>query len=306
VLIIIVVYPGKLLYTISMINKLLYIALLASVATPGWCGDSFSGELSGPGDTEEFEIVADYSPYEIEFSTPLGTYFLVTVYDENHNEIGDFNLIDGNIINLTGGGSFYLRVHSAKGGGAWYANEINNPDEYHGHLDSTGENEEFGIYLFTSPVYFFFDSPENAIFYTTVFGENHNTLGEYDLRSENRVKLTGGGQFYIEVRSEDGAGPWTAYWLDAGVQVFDNIKSGILSGEGDSNTFPLYAEDDPTNVRFSYPKDADFHVKVYGRDNNELGNYNLRAGNEISLIGGGQFYVEVLSEEDGGQWTASW
>ncbi len=287
-------------------RKLIIILLLTATTTPVWCGDSFSGNLSAPGETGEFEIVADYSPYEIEFRTPVGADIWVTVYDENSGEIADFNVIDGSIIRLSGGGSFFLRVRSENGGGTWYANEINNPDEFRGYLSGTGEKEEFGIYLYTSPVHFFFDSPEDSAFFSTIFGEHHNVLGEYDLRTENRVKLTGGGQFYIEIRSEKGAGPWTAYWIDAGEEMFDNVKSGTLSGEGDSNKFPLYADADPTNVRFSYPKDAEFRVKIYGRDNNELGDYDLRAGNEISLIGGGQFYVEVIAEDEGGQWTASW
>lgn len=287
-------------------KKIIYIALLISIATAGWCGDSFSGELSGTGEAEEFEVVADYSPYEIEFRTPVECSFWVTVFDEKRDEIGDFNLIDGNIIRLTGGGSFYLRVRSERGSGVWYATEINNPDEFRGYIGGTGEREEFGIYLYTTPVHFFFDSPEDSAFFLTIFGEHHTVLGDYDLRTDNRVKLAGGGQFYLEVRSEGGAGPWGAYWLDAGAEAFDNVKSGTLSGDGDSNTFPLYAENDPTNVRFSYPKDSEFRVIIYGRDNNELGNYDLRAGNEISLVGGGQFYVEVIAEDEGGQWTASW
>ncbi|MCP4230053.1 MAG: hypothetical protein GY771_07890 [bacterium] len=283
-----------------------HILFILLVAVSTWAGDQFSGELSGSGDSEEFEVVADYSPYEIAFHPPIETDFHVTVLGEDHDEIGDFRLTEGNIIRLSGGGSFYLRVSSNEGGGVWFAEEINDPDEYRGYLGGAGESEEFGIYLYTSPVHFVFDSPENADFYTTVYGEYHNPLGEYDLPDDNRILVTGGGQFYFEVWAESGSGPWAAYWLDAGETVFSNVKSGNLIGAGDSNEFPLYTQQDPTNVRFSYPKNADFQVTIYGREHNVLGDYRLEEGNEIQLIGGGQFFVEIYTKDEGGQWTASW
>ncbi len=68
-----------------------------------------------------------------------------------------------------------------------------------------------------------------------------------------------------------------------------------------SRTTTAYIE-----VTFSYPKGtADFWVRVIGEDGVEiLGDFDLKNGEIIQLMGGGTYYLKVYSKEGAGNWSA--
>lgn len=81
-----------------------------------------SGYLDGPGDSDRFDLDARHKSVEIEFQWPRGQAdFWVKAYGRSHNLLGDFDLDDGDIIELTGGGKFSVEVYSKQGKGAWSA-----------------------------------------------------------------------------------------------------------------------------------------------------------------------------------------
>lgn len=78
-----------------------------------------TGYIAGPGTEQEFGLNTTKSPLELTFSWDGGMDPYCTVLGMNRNELGTFRLADGEIIELTGGGQFYIIVGSYSGGGNW-------------------------------------------------------------------------------------------------------------------------------------------------------------------------------------------
>lgn len=95
--------------------------VFASLAVvPAMAGShSQSGYLSGVDDLDEFGLYANSDYIEVTFVYPSGADFWVTVYGMNDNLLGDFQLSQGEVIQLSGGGVFTLVVTSEYGGGNW-------------------------------------------------------------------------------------------------------------------------------------------------------------------------------------------
>jgi hypothetical protein len=96
-------------------------AAMALAATAYALDGSISGYIKDNTDEDEFAVLGDSDDIDVIFDWPAGAEFWVTVYGRNHNELGDFDLNDGDTINLTGGGLFFLEVYSVSGSGAWAA-----------------------------------------------------------------------------------------------------------------------------------------------------------------------------------------
>jgi hypothetical protein len=81
------------------------------------------GTLSGPGDSESFPIIPQSDQLDVVFEWPEGEVdFWVKVYGEESEVLGDFDLDNGEIIQLFGkGDEFTLEIYSKEGGGRWRA-----------------------------------------------------------------------------------------------------------------------------------------------------------------------------------------
>lgn len=82
-----------------------------------------SGYLNGPGSSYMFQVKAGKVDYvEVTFTYPRGSVdFWVTVVGENGETLGNFDLDNGEIITLSGGGNFWLTIYSIYGAGDWSA-----------------------------------------------------------------------------------------------------------------------------------------------------------------------------------------
>ncbi len=81
-----------------------------------------SGTLSGRGDADSFEVNAEYDRVDVVFVWPEGqTDFWVKVYGQEGDVLGDFDLDEGEIIQLLNGGKFTVEIYSKDGGGSWSA-----------------------------------------------------------------------------------------------------------------------------------------------------------------------------------------
>ncbi len=109
--------------------KYLKLALIALLVVPvifmtvvdSKAGTIASGYLN-QGQTYRFGFVAPSNYEEITFYYPSGTTFMVEVRGRSDNVLGVFNLNNGSVIQLKGGGQFYLIVYPTYGGGNWSAN----------------------------------------------------------------------------------------------------------------------------------------------------------------------------------------
>jgi len=98
------------------------LAAVVALAAAAYALDgSVSGYIKDNTDEDEFAVLADSGDVDVVFDWPDGTEFWVTVYGRNHDELKDFDLTEGDTINLSGGGLFFLEVYSASGSGAWAA-----------------------------------------------------------------------------------------------------------------------------------------------------------------------------------------
>jgi hypothetical protein len=82
---------------------------------------TYKGALRGVNDSNKFDIFAQSEHIEVEFDWPSDASFHVKVLGMAGDELGDFDLSQGEIIELTGGGKFTLIVYSRSGDGAWSA-----------------------------------------------------------------------------------------------------------------------------------------------------------------------------------------
>jgi hypothetical protein len=81
-----------------------------------------AGTLSGKGDSDSFDVIAEYEQVDVVFAWPEGQVdFWVKAYGQEGDELGDFDLDNGDIIQLLNGGKFTVEFYSKKGSGSWSA-----------------------------------------------------------------------------------------------------------------------------------------------------------------------------------------
>ncbi len=94
--------------------------------------------------------------------------------------------------------------------------------------------------------------------------------------------------------------------LGAAAYGFEGSVSGYVTDNTDEDEFAILADSDYIEVDFDYPDGAQFWVTVYGRNHNELGEFDLTEGATIELSGTGLFFLEVFSTSGYGAWAADW
>ncbi len=90
--------------------------------TPGTHTES--GYLAGPGASYTFVVNAGNNTYvEVPFTYPKGSvkFWVKVVGQDGSTVLGDFDLDNGEIIQLSGGGTFYVTIYSKMGAGNWSA-----------------------------------------------------------------------------------------------------------------------------------------------------------------------------------------
>ncbi|MBN1882260.1 MAG: protein kinase [Deltaproteobacteria bacterium] len=204
------------------------------------------GTLSGTGDSSEFTIDAGFDEYvEVYFTWPRGLadIWVEVVGEDGYTVLGDFDLDDGEIIQLMGGGVFYLTVYSKDGAATWSAEYSLGDDPYYdpfsgyespfddygdygttppadsglhtegGYLTGTGDSFDFVVNAgFDEYVEVYFTWPRgSADIWVKVVGEDgHTVLGDFDLDSGEIIQLMGGGTFYVTVYSKSNDATWSA------------------------------------------------------------------------------------------------
>lgn len=59
-----------------------------------------------------------------------------------------------------------------------------------------------------------FKVPDESHFYVRVYGRTGNLLGDFDLRKGDKLELTGGGKFSLEIYSRGDSGYWAATLIE--------------------------------------------------------------------------------------------
>jgi hypothetical protein len=95
--------------------------LVVSVAAAVAETVDFSGYLFDERTEARFDVYTESATLDVTFTHPPTARFRVKVLGQTGNELGDFALVEGPVIQLQGGGKFTLVVYSESGGGAWTA-----------------------------------------------------------------------------------------------------------------------------------------------------------------------------------------
>jgi transglutaminase-like putative cysteine protease len=202
------------LVLIALASALLGGALRSSAAAP-------SGYLTGPGDSYTFTINAGRDNFVgVYFTYPRGAadFWVKVMGRDGRTVLGDFDLDSGQVVPLSGGGTFYLTVYSRSGAGRWSTlyhvdvGLITTIKLKDGYLSGTGDSNTFEFDAGSAKlVKVLFSYPrDSADFRVKIEGRDHVLLGDLDLDKGNAVKLSGGGVFYLSIYSKSGAGGWSA------------------------------------------------------------------------------------------------
>ena len=215
------------------------------------------GTLSGTDDEYEFTIDAGFDDYvEVYFTWPRGLadVWVKVVGEDGYTVLGDFDLDEGEIIQLMGGGVFYLTVYSRDGAATWSAEYTLGEDPYYdpfygydtpygeyggygtmtpadpgsyresGYLTGVGDSNDFTVNAGSDTfVEVFFIWPMGlADFWVRVVGEDgYTVLGDFDLDEGEIIQLMGGGTFYLTVYSKSGEGDWSAEYTVGDDSYYD-------------------------------------------------------------------------------------
>lgn len=103
-------------------KKMLFLTLVFVMAfSVMLSAKTVEGVLEEKGDADHFQIYAMKDELEVEFDWDEDLEIWVSIIGETGNHLGYFDMWDGNLITLTGGGSFTIVVISHAGSGNWKA-----------------------------------------------------------------------------------------------------------------------------------------------------------------------------------------
>jgi hypothetical protein len=196
-----------------------------------------SGHLSGPGDSYTFTVEAGNVSYvEVPFTYPKGPadFWVKVVGQDGTSVLGDFDLDNGEVIQLSGGGTFYLTIYSRLGEGDWSAsynlsgggttppvtgggtgNCTVSGNSVNGYLSGPGDSCKFTVEAGSNGnLEVPFTYPAGSVdFWVEVVGQDgYSVLGDFDLDNGAVIQLSGGGTFYLTIYSNNGAGAWSCSW----------------------------------------------------------------------------------------------
>lgn len=102
--------------------KYIVVTLMLLAAVAAYAGtQTKSGYLNGTDDSESWDLNLKSKYVDVVFTWPLGAEYWVIVYGMYGDELGTFNLEEGETIQLSGGGKFTIEIYSVKGSGSWTA-----------------------------------------------------------------------------------------------------------------------------------------------------------------------------------------
>ncbi len=83
-----------------------------------------------------------------------------------------------------------------------------------GYIYSETTKTRFDLIAPSDDVTVRFKVPDESHFYVRVYGKTGNLLGDFDLRQSDKIQLTGGGKFSLEIYSRGDNGYWAATLIE--------------------------------------------------------------------------------------------
>ncbi len=200
---------------------------------PGIPGGTFNqnGYLNGPGASYTFSLDAGTDDFvELPFVYPEGSvdFWVKVVGEDGVKVLGDFDLDNGEIIQLKGGRVFSLTIYSKAGAGNWsttYTIGDTAPVAPASPTCNTSGNSAYGylpvngsctfvVYSSSGYIEVPFTYPEGygKFWVKVVDPDNGSVLGNFELDNGEIIKLTGEGSFSLTITANSGSGNWSAAW----------------------------------------------------------------------------------------------
>jgi hypothetical protein len=193
------------------------------------------GTLTGPGDEYTFRIPAVSNYVEVAFEYPRGSAsFHVRVLGKDRITIlGDYDLDEGDVIQLFGGDNFYVTMYTTKGGGRFSATFNPQgapiPEETiiaQGILSGEWDTREVIFEAELDNMSILFETPEaGAEFWVKIAGDHGRTLlGDFNLAESKIINLDEKGVYLITLYSRSGSGSYRAFYF--GGEDLDRMALG--------------------------------------------------------------------------------
>lgn len=233
--------------------------------------DIRSGSLRAPGDTHSFSIDTGIDELvELSFSYPEGAvdFWVKVVGEDRTTVLGDFDLDNGTIIQLIGGGVFYVSVYSRAGTGSWSV-------EYHideaaklllersaleddgtkryidgGRVtvsgDLAGAHDADVIYLVSDAADFFLDFPgpiQGGNFHVELInGDGKSNMSSFTYRNARSVEVPLSGGFFVKISTPNTGGSYSFSYEnrpDRLVRFSNHITMSHAGGSGTADRVEL-------------------------------------------------------------------
>jgi hypothetical protein len=81
-----------------------------------------------------------------------------------------------------------------------------------------------------------------------------------------------------------------------------NPLQGYLTGSGDIDKIGIETDETPVYAVFQWEEGMELWVRILGKTDNPLGDFNMAEGNSAELAGTGKFTLEVYSKGGSGSW----
>jgi len=108
----------------GLLYGLAFFTLCCCAAAPGGEGPTWTGYIYDETTVTRFDFIAPGDFVIVKFKAPAESHFYARVYGKTGKELGDFDLQQGNTIELSGGGKFSIEIYSRGDNGYWAATLI--------------------------------------------------------------------------------------------------------------------------------------------------------------------------------------
>jgi len=219
-----------------MVCAALMLALVAVSAAS--FADTRSGSLKAPGDSHNFNVDAGTDDLvELYFTYPKGAvdFWVKVVGEDRTTVLGDFDLDNGVIIQLIGGGMFYISVYSRDGAGSWSVEysideviksllerrDLENDRIVRyvsgGRVTVTGELSGSGdadvLYLVSDAADFFLDFAQplqgGGFHVDLVNGDGKSNMTSFTYSNARSVEVPLSGGFFVKISSPGAGGAYS-------------------------------------------------------------------------------------------------
>jgi len=203
-------------------KKILILLLFAMLPFSGEASITMSvssGSIKNTSQVDKISVNTRHNLIHVVFEFPRSLQLWVRIKGQTGIVLAEYNLAEGNLVTLNGGGQFTLEVFSKGGSGNWQCFAYQNDE---GSITSRGQIDRMDMFAYASPIYLIFEYEEGLELWARVMGNDGKPMGEYNMTEGNVLTFEGGGEYRIELFAKKGIGGWKIYFYNK--NEYDKLK----------------------------------------------------------------------------------